>query len=54
MDKTTLLRTAILNGIEAANLAVMSLGNGSATTLTVITIEGGWYVPTRWAIPRRS
>ena len=40
MDKTTLLRTAILNGIEAANLAVLALANGSATTLTVITIEG--------------
>ena len=40
MDKTMLLRTAILNGIEAANDAVMALGNGSATTLTVITIEG--------------
>ena len=35
-----LLRTAILNGIEAANEAVMALGNGSATTLTVVTIEG--------------
>lgn len=40
MDKTTLLRTAILNGIEAANSAVLDLANGSATTLTVITIEG--------------
>lgn len=40
MDKTTLLRTAILNGIEAANLAVLGLANGSATTLTVVTIEG--------------
>ncbi len=40
MDKTMLLRTAILNGIESANEAVMALGNGSATTLTVITIEG--------------
>ena len=40
MDRTMLLRTAILNGIEAANEAVMALGNGSATTLTVITIEG--------------
>jgi serine/threonine protein phosphatase PrpC len=40
MDKTMLLRTAILNGIEAANEAVMALGNGSATTMTVITIEG--------------
>ena len=40
MDKTTLLRTAILNGIEAANEAVRGLANGSATTMTVITIEG--------------
>lgn len=40
MHKTTMLRTAILNGIEAANAAVLGLANGSATTLTVITIEG--------------
>ena len=40
MDKTMLLRTAILNGIEAANDAVLGLANGSATTMTVITIEG--------------
>jgi len=40
MDKTMLLRTAILNGIETANEAVLALGNGSATTMTVITIEG--------------
>jgi serine/threonine protein phosphatase PrpC len=40
MDKTTLLRTAILNGIEAANSAVLELANGSATTMTVITLEG--------------
>lgn len=39
-DKTTLLRTAILNGIEAANDAVLALANGSATTMTVITLEG--------------
>ncbi len=39
MDKTTLLRTAILNGIEAANSAVLELANGSATTMTVITLE---------------
>lgn len=38
--ETMLLRTAILNGIEAANLTVQNLGNGSATTMTVITIEG--------------
>lgn len=40
MAETMLLRTAILNGIEAANDAVMALANGSATTMTVITIEG--------------
>ena len=40
LEQTTLLRTAILNGIDAANIAVQNLGNGSATTLTVITIEG--------------
>ena len=39
-DKTMLLRTAILNGIEAANAAVRELVNGSATTLTVLSIEG--------------
>ncbi|MDH3350140.1 MAG: protein phosphatase 2C domain-containing protein [Gammaproteobacteria bacterium] len=40
MEETMLLRTAILNGIEAANAAVQQLGNGSATTCTVLTIEG--------------
>ena len=40
MDETMLLRTSILNGIEAANQAVCELGNGSATTLTVVAIEG--------------
>ena len=40
LEKTLLLRTAILNGIEAANDAVRDLANGSATTLTVMTIEG--------------
>lgn len=40
MAETMLLRTAILNGIEAANVAVQDLGNGSATTFTLITIEG--------------
>ncbi len=40
LEKTMLLRTAILNGIEAANDAVRELANGSATTLTVVTIEG--------------
>lgn len=40
MQDTMLLRTAILNGIEAANETVLNLGNGSATTLTVVTVEG--------------
>jgi len=40
MAETALLRTAVLNGIEAANRAVLELGNGSATTLTVVTLEG--------------
>lgn len=40
MSKTMLLRTAILDGIDAANQAVLAIGNGSATTMTVITIEG--------------
>lgn len=39
-EKTMLLRTAVMNGIEAANEAVRELGNGSATTLIVVTIEG--------------
>ncbi len=40
LDKTTLLRTAVLNGIEAANEAVRAEVAGSATTLTVVTVEG--------------
>lgn len=40
IDKTMLLRTAIMNGIEAANAAVLALANGSATTMTVVTVEG--------------
>ena len=38
--ETLLLRTAILDGIEAANRSVLDIGNGSATTITVVTIEG--------------
>ena len=34
------LRTAILNGLETANEAVMARGNGSATTATVVSIDG--------------
>lgn len=40
LEKTMLLRTAVLNGIEAANDAVRDIGNGSATTLCVMTVEG--------------
>lgn len=40
VERTQLLRTAVLNGIDAANLAVTEQGNGSATTFTVVTIEG--------------
>lgn len=40
LGKTLLMRNAILNGIEAANEAVKAQGNGSATTMTIITIEG--------------
>jgi len=39
-SQTMLLRTAILNGIESANQAVLDLANGSATTMTIVTIEG--------------
>ena len=39
-EDLTALRTAILNGIEAANRAVRELGNGSATTMTIVAIEG--------------
>ena len=40
MHETMLLRTAIMNGIESANEAVRNIGNGSATTMTVVTVEG--------------
>lgn len=40
LQETMLLRTAILDGIEAANEAVLQLANGSATTLTVVAVEG--------------
>lgn len=40
LEQTMLLRTAVLNGIEAANDAVRDIGNGSATTLCVMTVEG--------------
>ena len=39
-ERTRLLRSAVIDGIEAANTAVRELSNGSATTLTVVTVEG--------------
>jgi serine/threonine protein phosphatase PrpC len=39
-EKTIMLRTAILDGIDAANAAVQDLANGAATTFTVVTVEG--------------
>ena len=36
---TSPLRSAILDGIEAANQAVISLATGSATTMTIVTVE---------------
>ena len=39
-EQTSMLRTAILDGIDAANEAVKDLANGAATTFTVITVEG--------------
>ncbi|HEX7060567.1 MAG TPA: protein phosphatase 2C domain-containing protein [Woeseiaceae bacterium] len=40
IEETMLLRTAILNGIDEANKAVQTLGGGSGTTFTVVTVEG--------------
>ena len=34
------LRTAVLNGFEAANQALLDLSNGCATTMSIITVEG--------------
>lgn len=39
-EKTIMLRTAILDGIDAANEAVQQVATGAATTFTVITVEG--------------
>jgi serine/threonine protein phosphatase PrpC len=38
--ESRLLRGAILDGIEAANQAIIALGTGSATTMTVVAIDG--------------
>ena len=39
-ERTITLRTAILDGIEAANEAVQKVASGAATTFTVVTVEG--------------
>ncbi|MCC6907659.1 MAG: protein phosphatase 2C domain-containing protein [Phycisphaerales bacterium] len=39
------LRTAILNGIEAAQAAVLALGIGAATTLALVEIDGNLVRP---------
>lgn len=41
----TLLRTAIINGIEQANLDVQSLGFGAATTVAVVEWQDGTIRP---------
>lgn len=38
-QESLLLRTAVLNGIEAAQRSVLNLGNGSATTLTIVAVD---------------
>lgn len=35
-----MLRTAILDGFEAANQGLLDLSNGCATTMSVVTVEG--------------
>lgn len=40
VSEDRLLRSAVLDGIEAANQAVMSLGSGSATTMTIVAVDG--------------
>jgi serine/threonine protein phosphatase PrpC len=40
LDDDALLRTAILNGVETANLAVQTMGVGAATTLVVVEVRG--------------
>jgi serine/threonine protein phosphatase PrpC len=37
--ESLLLRTAVLNGIEAAHQSVLDLANGSATTLTIVAVD---------------
>ncbi|MCA9185650.1 MAG: protein phosphatase 2C domain-containing protein [Pirellulaceae bacterium] len=40
VQEDTLLRSAVLNGFERANEAVLDLGSGTATTLAVVEIDG--------------
>lgn len=40
LEEPSMLRPAILNAFEAANTAIMALGIGAATTLSVVEIQG--------------
>lgn len=40
LGEPSMLRPAILNAFEAANTAIMALGIGAATTLSVVEIQG--------------
>lgn len=44
-DDESALRTAILNGIEAAQAQVLGLGTGAATTLAMVEIDGNLVRP---------
>ncbi len=44
-DSGSNLRVAILDGIETANRKICELGNGAATTLSVIEIDDGYVRP---------
>ena len=41
MREDLMLRTAILNGLEAANQAVQALGTGAATTIAIVELQDG-------------
>jgi len=41
MKEDLMLRTAILNGLEAANQAVQEMGVGAATTIAIVELQDG-------------
>jgi serine/threonine protein phosphatase PrpC len=45
MREDAMLRTAILNGLEAANRAVQQMGIGAATTVAVVELQEGTVRP---------